>query len=133
MMSDTPFSGSLRDAAMWTEIEPCVGIICACLPTMRPLFTGIFPGLLSTRSRWTRGRSENGYPRSTDRQSQHIKVTRSYEILSSENKSQGIEPPGGLWRSGSRSEPDSPRFDMARNGEYSLEDMPPAERVLRPQ
>ncbi|KAB8248969.1 hypothetical protein BDV35DRAFT_151687 [Aspergillus flavus] len=25
------------EAATWTFVEPCVGIICACLPTLRPL------------------------------------------------------------------------------------------------
>ncbi|QMW36065.1 hypothetical protein G4B84_011594 [Aspergillus flavus NRRL3357] len=30
-------SYSVMEAATWTFVEPCVGIICACLPTLRPL------------------------------------------------------------------------------------------------
>lgn len=29
------------EAATWTFVEPCVGIICACLPTMRPLLRAL--------------------------------------------------------------------------------------------
>ncbi|KAJ5182901.1 hypothetical protein N7492_000517 [Penicillium capsulatum] len=37
-------------AASWSAIECNTGIICACLPTLKPLFTRFFPGLLSTFS-----------------------------------------------------------------------------------
>ncbi|KAF8846925.1 hypothetical protein BDZ45DRAFT_682215 [Acephala macrosclerotiorum] len=40
------------DAAIWSIIEVNVGIICASLPTIKPLISCLFPGLLgSTRSR----------------------------------------------------------------------------------
>lgn len=29
----------LADLVIWVEVEPCMGIISACLPTLRPLFT----------------------------------------------------------------------------------------------
>ena len=32
---------SIMEAATWTFVEPCVGIICACLPTMRPLLRSL--------------------------------------------------------------------------------------------
>ena len=35
-------------AASWSAIECNVGIICACLPTLRPLISCIIPRLLST-------------------------------------------------------------------------------------
>ncbi|KXG50591.1 uncharacterized protein PGRI_043580 [Penicillium griseofulvum] len=35
-------SYSIMEAATWTFVEPCVGIICACLPTMRPLLRSLF-------------------------------------------------------------------------------------------
>ncbi|KAJ5109346.1 hypothetical protein N7456_006021 [Penicillium angulare] len=35
-------------AASWSAIECNVGIICACLPTLKPLISKIVPGLLST-------------------------------------------------------------------------------------
>ena len=30
--------GTGVDGVMWSSVEPCVGIVSACLPTMRPLF-----------------------------------------------------------------------------------------------
>ncbi|EIT83338.1 integral membrane protein [Aspergillus flavus] len=44
-------------AASWSAIECNVGIICACLPTLRPLVSRIVPHLLSTLS--SRNRSYN--------------------------------------------------------------------------
>lgn len=35
-------------AASWSAIECNTGIICACLPTLKPLLSKIVPGLLST-------------------------------------------------------------------------------------
>lgn len=32
---------SIMEAATWTFVEPCVGIICACLPAMRPLLRAL--------------------------------------------------------------------------------------------
>lgn len=37
-------------AASWSAVECNVGIICACLPTLRPLISRIMPRLLSTLS-----------------------------------------------------------------------------------
>ncbi|KAF7587689.1 hypothetical protein BBP40_006875 [Aspergillus hancockii] len=34
-------SYSVMEAATWTFVEPCVGIICACLPTLRPLLRAL--------------------------------------------------------------------------------------------
>ncbi|KGO43317.1 hypothetical protein PEX1_088880 [Penicillium expansum] len=44
-------------AASWSAIECNTGIICACLPTLKPLIARIFPGMVSTfnASRPTRG------------------------------------------------------------------------------
>ncbi len=37
---------------MWTTIEPCLGIINACLPMMRPLLIAIFPaGLFESQDK----------------------------------------------------------------------------------
>jgi hypothetical protein len=35
-------------AATWSAVELNVGIICACIPAMRPLINLVFPRLLST-------------------------------------------------------------------------------------
>ena len=37
-------------AASWSAIECNTGIICACLPTLKPLISRILPGLISTLS-----------------------------------------------------------------------------------
>lgn len=49
-------------AASWSAVECNVGIICACLPTLRPLISRMMPRLLSTLSgtdtaRLSRGRA----------------------------------------------------------------------------
>ncbi|OQE32064.1 hypothetical protein PENSTE_c001G01174 [Penicillium steckii] len=46
--TDTSYSNV--DAAYWTAAECNVAIICACLPFLRPIISGIFPKLLSTNS-----------------------------------------------------------------------------------
>ncbi|KAJ6097560.1 hypothetical protein N7499_001934 [Penicillium canescens] len=37
-------------AAAWSAVECNTGIICACLPTLKPLLTRIFPGMMTTFS-----------------------------------------------------------------------------------
>ena len=32
-----PYLGSWTDSGTWTSIEPSVGVICACLPALRPM------------------------------------------------------------------------------------------------
>lgn len=41
-------------AAMWSSIETNVGIICSCLPLLRPLMTKFLPGIFSSQHRNTR-------------------------------------------------------------------------------
>ncbi|KAH8758528.1 hypothetical protein F5882DRAFT_480263 [Hyaloscypha sp. PMI_1271] len=40
-MADVTYS--LVDTYVWSSVETSVGVICACLPTLRPLFTKLFP------------------------------------------------------------------------------------------
>ena len=35
----------------WSSVEQGLGIVCACLPTLRPLFTGCFPNRTTNRSK----------------------------------------------------------------------------------
>lgn len=42
-------------AATWSSIETNVGIICSCLPCLRPLFARFLPGLLSSASPYQYG------------------------------------------------------------------------------
>ncbi|KAF2116403.1 hypothetical protein BDV96DRAFT_574059 [Lophiotrema nucula] len=39
-------------AATWSSVETSVGIICSCLPCLRPLMTRYWPGLFSTRHKY---------------------------------------------------------------------------------
>lgn len=47
--SDITYSGT--NSVLWSCIEANVGIICACLPLMRPLITWIFPWFAQKTSR----------------------------------------------------------------------------------
>ncbi|KAE9379595.1 hypothetical protein N431DRAFT_500120 [Stipitochalara longipes BDJ] len=40
-MTDVTYS--LVDTYVWSSVETSVGVICACLPTLRPLFMKLFP------------------------------------------------------------------------------------------
>ena len=40
-MTDTR-TGTDLEACIWSEVEVCVGLICACLPTLRALFNPSF-------------------------------------------------------------------------------------------
>ena len=42
--------GALGIVAIWSTSEPCLGIVAACLPTMRPLFSKAILELNSLRS-----------------------------------------------------------------------------------
>src|SRR5271155_524357 len=47
-------------AATWSSVELNVGIMCACLPTLRPLMNRLFPhALLSTQRITVDSRREN--------------------------------------------------------------------------
>ena len=37
--------------AIWSAAEPCLGIVAACLPTLRPLFKGFFSLPMSNKER----------------------------------------------------------------------------------
>ena len=49
------------DSLNWSLIEPCVGIVCACLPTLRPLFRKIpFLGLRSAQAKGSENSGQSG-------------------------------------------------------------------------
>ena len=39
------------DVDLWSNCEPCIGIYCACLPVLGPIFKSISGGVLSTARR----------------------------------------------------------------------------------
>ena len=46
----TDISWTLIGVATWTEIEQSIGIICACLPTLRPLFGRLLTNIKQAKS-----------------------------------------------------------------------------------
>jgi rhodopsin domain-containing protein len=66
--------------ANWSCIELNTGIVCACLPTIKPLLAKFFPGLLSTvRTRKTdyvqHGTGVDVHPATFTRGSRHMPAT----------------------------------------------------------
>ncbi|KAL8715738.1 MAG: hypothetical protein Q9220_000405 [cf. Caloplaca sp. 1 TL-2023] len=45
------------DPAIWSAVEVCIGIVSACLPTLRPLWTSVFHSPPSS----SRGKTSGGY------------------------------------------------------------------------
>ena len=39
--------GDSVSPTIWSSAEPCVGLVCACLPCLRPLFIKLIPGFTS--------------------------------------------------------------------------------------
>lgn len=52
------------DALIWTVVEPSVAVICACLPTLRPVLSYLLPRKFSLSSATrTKTKSASGYPK----------------------------------------------------------------------
>lgn len=49
------------DSSMWSSIEQSVGIICACLPTLRPLFRAWY-GSRKRNSKYVRNSTTSNFP-----------------------------------------------------------------------
>ena len=47
----TDFPWTASSALMWSAVEVNVGIICACIPTLKPLIKRILPSMITDRSR----------------------------------------------------------------------------------
>lgn len=60
---------SLTTPYMWSQVEPTMAVVCACLTTYRPLFAGLHLKFLSTFSRNKR------YPSRTNENETIIDVT----------------------------------------------------------
>lgn len=70
------------DVSVWSTIEICVGIMCACLPTIRLLLVRIFPVLAGSTLRGTSYVLPSSKAKSVDR-----KGTTSHVMAHSRNNS----------------------------------------------
>ena len=86
--------GTYTGAIIWTSIEPSVGVICSCLPTMRPLLQGIWckGQSLLTKAHYVTSRQEkiqlgpDGQKRPKISASYHTKwVDKGLDFYSSNN------------------------------------------------
>ena len=61
MKSSVDITWVIGDAMIWSNVEPCIGIVSACLPTLRPLLRRI-PKLGLFSSHLARGSRSNSKP-----------------------------------------------------------------------
>lgn len=79
---------TLVNLGIWINVECCIGIVCACIPTLRPLVRARFPDAFRsrfTRSRGSGGRSgmNKGSLRLTDEENSRISSTNKSKTLTS--------------------------------------------------
>ncbi|KAJ6114835.1 hypothetical protein N7486_000613 [Penicillium sp. IBT 16267x] len=48
MYANDDLTWNQTNSFIWSSVEPCIGIICACLPTIRPLIRRMFPDWLGS-------------------------------------------------------------------------------------
>jgi fucose permease len=53
--SETDFAYNASTALMWSAVEVNVGIICACIPTLKPLIKRILPSMITDRTKTSSG------------------------------------------------------------------------------
>ena len=82
-------TGSTADGLLLALVEPCLGIICACLPVMRPLFSSIYVHV--TRSVFSSKNSKN----STDSSGSRTYRTHSSSNLKSDTHALRTQPESG--------------------------------------
>lgn len=73
------FSYNVSTALMWSAVEVNVGIICACIPTLKPLIHRILPSMLTDRHR---SGSEKEGTAIFDSKAQSGQNARSHELSS---------------------------------------------------
>ncbi|OBR04232.1 Integral membrane protein [Colletotrichum higginsianum IMI 349063] len=65
------FTWSNVETAGWSVGELCSGLLCACLPTFRPLTSRFIPALASRSAKSSRQRQHDGYSHNTGSTSKH--------------------------------------------------------------
>ncbi|KAL1985736.1 hypothetical protein VTN96DRAFT_7484 [Rasamsonia emersonii] len=51
MFKSEDLTWNISDSFVWSCVEPCIGIVCACLPTLRPLLRRVFGHLFWSTSK----------------------------------------------------------------------------------
>jgi hypothetical protein len=68
-------------AASWSSVETSVGIICSCLPLLRPIVTKYLPGLFSSYKRGVTTRSTpRGFPTNKSARSRPLQSQDEFRI-----------------------------------------------------
>ncbi|KAL3478258.1 hypothetical protein BJX99DRAFT_224539 [Aspergillus californicus] len=72
MKSSVDITWVIGDAMIWSNVEPCIGIVSSCLPTLRPLLRRFVPKLFGSSSTPPSGRSmPNSHPLGSNSNSAH--------------------------------------------------------------
>ena len=66
-VSFTDLTYTVTDGLIWSLLEPTLGLVSACLPTMRPLFSRLFPDRLLNRSKGNKSSKSGMDHRTFDR------------------------------------------------------------------
>lgn len=110
--------GTVIDSGIWLLVECNIGIVCACLPIMRPIFQAVapcvglktnnrsvetdspFPSRPSRRSKYNRSGSDSHSGSDSNRglkgSSEHIVVSHELEIQSQKGGSQNTDHAVGV-------------------------------------
>ncbi|MCJ1294429.1 hypothetical protein MMC34_005987 [Xylographa carneopallida] len=97
-MNQSDLTWTAVEAGLWINTECNLGIVCACLPIMRPLFRAVSP-MVSLRSylwKYSRGTSRTGSTR--DPRSTSTDMIVSVEGYSDSQKERSIELQSQRWR-----------------------------------
>ncbi|PWY77000.1 hypothetical protein BO70DRAFT_295136 [Aspergillus heteromorphus CBS 117.55] len=68
----------MGDVFIWSSVEPCVGIVCACLPTLQPLFRHTLQQLFGSRVGRYLGSSANK-PSDKGRSKTSVRKSRDWD------------------------------------------------------
>lgn len=85
------FSWTTIDLRVWGTLENQVGIIAACIPTVKPLYV---QATSSVYTRWSRGKSSKGYAAQSDDQLHQLKPVRAKSKPHARPESHDIEAYG---------------------------------------
>ena len=82
------FSWTTTDLRVWGTLENQVGLIAACIPTVKSLYVQVTS---SVYTRWSKGRSSRGYAAHSDDQLHQLKPAPAKPELHARPKSHNTE------------------------------------------